>query len=311
MKKPLIIVIFVAAVVSGLALGIFGYLLYKKENFASEFLSYYSGVRKEIAAQPESDAPPAPAGGVRVPILVYHSVRPSIVGQTPIQRELEVEPAVFDRELSYLKEQGYTVIALDPLVDHLTKGTLLPSKPVVLTFDDGWENQYENALPILEKHGVTATFFVYTNALGHKHFMTWEQIKNLDARGMTIGAHTKTHPYLPKLADPARLRDEIIGSKKALEQFLGKKVRLFAYPFGHYNEQIIAIVKEAGFAAARSTYVGAVHTKSDLYTLRSIEVSPDFDPILEPPTTASGAQEGEAGNEVFDGLAIGENAGHT
>jgi peptidoglycan/xylan/chitin deacetylase (PgdA/CDA1 family) len=280
MQGALRIVVCAAAVVSGLVLSVFGYLLYEKEIFASDFLSYYSGVRKEIAAQPELNAPPVLASGVRVPILVYHSVRPSFIGQTRIQRELDVEPAVFDKELSHLEERGYTVITLDALVDNLTKGTLLPSKPVVLTFDDGWGDQYENALPLLEKHRIKATFFVYTNALGHKHFMTWEQIKDLDARGMTIGAHTKTHPYLPKIVDPARLRDEIIGSKKALEQRLGKEVRLFAYPFGHYNEQIISIVKEVGFAAARSTYVGAVHTKGDLYTLRAIEVPPDFEGFI-------------------------------
>jgi peptidoglycan/xylan/chitin deacetylase (PgdA/CDA1 family) len=218
---------------------------------------------------------------VRAPIFVYHSVRPSFAGQTPIQREFDVEPTVFDRELSYLKDHGYTVIALDALVDHLTKGTLLASNPVVLTFDDGWGNRYEHARPILEKHGVTATFFVYTHALGHTHFMTWEQIKDLDARGMTIGAHTKTHPYLPKITDPVRLPDEIVGSKTAPKQFLGKEIRFFAYPFGHYNEQILSIVKEAGFAAAQSTHIGIVHTTSDLYTLRSVEVPPDFEGFIK------------------------------
>jgi peptidoglycan/xylan/chitin deacetylase (PgdA/CDA1 family) len=281
MQRTLKLATFAVAAFFGLSLGVSAYLLHKRVTFASDFVSHYRAMRNDIATAPEATTPPSPAGGVRVPILVYHSVRPSFRGQTPIQREFDVEPAVFRRELSYLQKHGYTVIPLDALVDHLTKATPLASNPVVLTFDDGWENQYEYALPLLETFGVTATFFIFTNAPGHTHFMTWEQVKDLDARGMTIGAHTKTHPYLPNITDPARLRDEIVGSKNVLERVLGKEVRFFAYPFGHYNAQILSIVKEASFAAARSTHRGTLHTNSDLYTLRSVEVPPDFEGFLK------------------------------
>jgi len=93
---------------------------------------------------------------------------------------------------------------------------------------------------------------------------------------MTIGGHTKSHPYLPSITDPDTLRREIISSKNIIEDQIGKKVNLFAYPYGHYNDQIISIVKEAGYKLARSTYKGIYNSKNDLYTLKGIEVTDDL-----------------------------------
>lgn len=98
---------------------------------------------------------------------------------------------------------------------------------------------------------------------------------------MTIAGHTKSHPYLFQIKDQNVLTAEIAGSKKILEEGLGKPVEFFAYPFGYFNDLIVSVVKEAGFKAARSSKKGIYHSKSDLFTLRSIEVSDDFDAFVK------------------------------
>jgi peptidoglycan/xylan/chitin deacetylase (PgdA/CDA1 family) len=186
-----------------------------------------------------------------------------------------------EKQLRYLKDHNYVVISLDFLVEALKQNILLPPKSIVLTFDDGWRNQYAYAFPLLQKYNATATFFIFTNAIDHDLFLTWDQIRVMDNSGMSIGGHTRSHPYLPDITDPAVLRDEIIGSKKIIEDQIGQKIDLFAYPYGHYREDIIAIVKEAGYKSARSTYKGINHTSADLYTLKGVEVSDDFDTFVK------------------------------
>lgn len=212
---------------------------------------------------------------VKVPIIVYHSVRPIDPLHSPLEKEFEVSPGTFEEQLLFLENNGFTVISFPVFLAGLAKKTQLPEKPVILTFDDGWENQYMYAFPLLKKYGMTGTFFVFTNAIGHPHFLSWDQIKEMDHAGMTIADHTKSHPFLFKITDEHLLREEIIKSKKILEDHLGKKVNFFAYPFGRYSDQAVSIVKEAGFAAARSTYAGVYHSREDIYTLTSIQAPDD------------------------------------
>ncbi|MBU6415380.1 polysaccharide deacetylase family protein, partial [Patescibacteria group bacterium] len=96
-------------------------------------------------------------GSVKVPILIYHSVRPHSANQSPFQKYYDVAPAMFEQQLQYLKDHQYVVIGLDYLADALTQGIILPQKSVVITFDDGWRNQYAYAFPLLRKYNDTAT----------------------------------------------------------------------------------------------------------------------------------------------------------
>ena len=131
---------------------------------------------------------------LRVPILVYHSVMPHHPGQTREQRVLDVDDSVFVKQMQYLANDGYHVVPLGALVDALEGKAALPRQPVVLTFDDGWKNQFRHAFPILRRFGVTATFFVFTAPIGtDDKVMTWKDLAALQAAGMTIGSHTRTH----------------------------------------------------------------------------------------------------------------------
>jgi peptidoglycan/xylan/chitin deacetylase (PgdA/CDA1 family) len=209
---------------------------------------------------PESVATSTVTTGV--PILVYHIVRPSYPTDSEAVKGLAQTPEIFDAEMKYLAESGYHVIPFSALEDHISKNALLPDKPIVISFDDGWGDQFKYAFPILEKYHYTATFFVFTNPIGTRGFMTWDDLRALRDAGMTIGSHTRSHPFLLKITDPAILWNEIDGSKKTIEKNLGITVNEFAYPFGRYNATTTAIVKKAGYQSARGDYVRKDPTQS-------------------------------------------------
>jgi peptidoglycan/xylan/chitin deacetylase (PgdA/CDA1 family) len=216
--------------------------------------------------------PPSPRDGegrpqTIVPILIYHSIRPYRPTDTAGVRKYIATPETLENELAYLKENGYTSVTFADLTGSVTTGVPLPPRSVIISFDDDWQTQYTYAFPLLKKYGFKATFYVWVVVVGMKNHMTWDEVKELDAAGMEIGCHTMTHPYLTRIKDDATLRREIFGAKQRIEQHIGKPVTSFAYPFGQYNERVVAIVKEAGFTSARSTWPGVTHTVEGLYSL--------------------------------------------
>lgn len=204
------------------------------------------------------------AGSTKIPILIYHSIRPYHRFDTKTIKRFVVPPDVLDSQLKYLYDSGYTTVTLEEVAAYFQGSARLPAKPVILTFDDGWRNHYTLALPILEKYGMKATFFVFTEALGKSSFMTWEHVALLAAAGMEIGNHTKTHPYLFKITNEKRLHDEIIVSKQLLEERLGMKIKVFATPFSRTNDAIGSIAEKAGYTAARTESWGAYQSKDTL-----------------------------------------------
>jgi peptidoglycan/xylan/chitin deacetylase (PgdA/CDA1 family) len=226
----------------------------------------------------------APVDALHVPILVYHNIAPHHPGQTTEQRQLDVDTPAFREQMQYLAAQKYDVISMDSLVNALGGQGTLPDHPVVITFDDGWQTQYERAYPILRQLGFTATFFIYTDGIGAgPAFMTWDEIRELQRAGMTIGAHSRTHPNLTG-AD-VNLRDEIQGSRDDIEHNLGTAPDLFAYPYGDWNSHVADVVRDAGFRAARAFGGNDVtNVPAERYSLRAVMVTDDmatFDRILK------------------------------
>ena len=132
-------------------------------------------------------------------------------------RRYVVTPEQFEEELAYLKDNGFTSISFDDLVNHIENARQLPSNPVLLSFDDNWESQYRYGLPLLQKYGFKATFYIWVSAVGRKNHMTWNEIRDLARTGMQIGCHSMTHPYLTQIKDEEALQHEILGSKKIIE----------------------------------------------------------------------------------------------
>jgi peptidoglycan/xylan/chitin deacetylase (PgdA/CDA1 family) len=219
--------------------------------------------------------PPSPrdgkgTGATIAPILVFHSVRPYIQSDTTAVRRYIATPETLEQELAYLRDSGYVSVTFDDLVDHITKNSPLPPRPVIISFDDDWESQYTYAFPLLEKYGFTATFYIWVAVVGREHHMTWDEIRTLSKAGMQIGCHTITHPYLTRVKNDESLRREILGARRFIEDRVGVPVTTFAYPFGQYNERVAAIVKEAGFTSARSTWPGVLHSREGLFSLTGL-----------------------------------------
>jgi len=209
---------------------------------------------------------------LRVPILVYHSVMPHHPGQTAEQRVLSVDDSVFVAQMRYLVDGGYHVVSFAALVDALEGRDTLPARSVVITFDDGWGNQYRHAFPILRRFGFTATFFVFTAPIGKDgKLMTWDQLRELQDAGMTIGSHTRTHPVLPDYH--AALHNEVAMSREDIKEHLGRAPDFLAYPFGAWDSLSAAWARTAGYRAARTYRGGAWNAASDLYHLRAVPVT--------------------------------------
>jgi peptidoglycan/xylan/chitin deacetylase (PgdA/CDA1 family) len=166
--------------------------------------------------------------------------------------------------------KGYSSVTFDALAAHIQDGAPLPERPIIISFDDDWQSQYENAVPLLHKYGFTATFFIWVRAVGRKHHMSWDEIRELDVEGMEIGCHTLTHLILTKLKSEETLRREIIAAKVLIEAHIGHRVTSLAWPFGQYDERIVRIARDAGFTSARSTWPGVFHTKDGLLSLTGL-----------------------------------------
>jgi peptidoglycan/xylan/chitin deacetylase (PgdA/CDA1 family) len=221
--------------------------------------------RSAVAQSPDS---------LRVPILVYHSVAPHHPGQTAEQQLLDVDTSVFSAQMHYLAEHRCSVISLARLIAALEGGGV-PANAVVITFDDGWENQYHYAYPVLRQLGLTATFFVYTAPIGHDAlYMSWDQLREMQSAGMTIGSHSRTHPNLTN-ADVS-LSDEVDRSRQDIQRYLGTTPDFFAYPYGAWDARDVAAVREAGYRGARAYPGGPWNTSSDLFALRSVLVTDDM-----------------------------------
>ena len=202
-------------------------------------------------------SPTRPAGReTRVPILMYHHVAVPPENADAIRYDLSVPPDRFEGHLAALAALGYHAVKLSDVYDALTKNTLLPSNPIVFTFDDGYDDVYINALPLLLKYNFTGTFYIPTGLLERPGYMTWGQVLELSKAGMEIQSHSVSHPSLK--AKPVEfLRKELGDSKHALETMLGKPVLFFCYPSGQYDALTIDMLKELGYVSATTTWGGA------------------------------------------------------
>lgn len=179
---------------------------------------------------------------VGIPILMYHHI--DIPPGDEKNKKLWVKIMKFNQQMAYLKKHGYSSITFKELMMHLQEGKRLPDDPVIITFDDGAESIYTNAFPILKKYGFKACIFL----IAEQSTLKIDQLKEMQVYGIEFGSHTKTHPNLLKISED-KIREEILDSKKILEESLDTKIIVFAYPYGQgaYDERIKQTVKEGGY----------------------------------------------------------------
>lgn len=225
----------------------------------------------------ESEVPLTPATAQeilarqQVPVLCYHQVRDWRAADSKLAKTYIVETENFRNQIKMLADSGYHTILPDQLYDYLTKGTPLPEKPVMLTFDDTNLDQYTIAAPELEKYGFKGVFFVMTVSLGRPRYMSREQIKALSDAGHVIGSHTWDHHNVKKYQGTDWVT-QVEKPAKELEKITGKPTTYFAYPFGLWNPEAIPELKarhtKAAFQLAEKR-----DTLDPLYTIRRIIAS--------------------------------------
>jgi poly-beta-1,6-N-acetyl-D-glucosamine N-deacetylase len=172
--------------------------------------------------------------------------------------------ADFARQMEYLQANNYRVFSMDELAQCIEGRLPMPEQGVVITMDDGYLSEYTRAMPILKQHHYPFCIFVYTQAVGSKNYMNYDQLKQIRTCGGEVGCHTITHPCLLDLPED-KIEKEIVVSKQILEKNLGRPVRFFAYPFGQYDAKIRAIAKKAAFRLMLSSDPGSVgaHVEPD------------------------------------------------
>jgi peptidoglycan/xylan/chitin deacetylase (PgdA/CDA1 family) len=216
---------------------------------------------------------------MKVPLLMYHRV-----GDDSAERRFTVPTTLFKRQMCSLKGLGYQIVSLDDIIAALQRNTALPPKSVAITFDDGFQDTFENAVPVLKDLGYTATFFLVSRLMGATNvwmqpqkqatfrLMDWMSAKELLKYGFHVGSHSRNHPSLTQL-DDRKLSDEVEGSRRDLEDRLGAPIRHFAYPYGHFNDRTRHIVESCRYTAACSTQSGFNSLSTNPYGLRRLEIN--------------------------------------
>lgn len=204
------------------------------------------------------------SAGTGVPILAYHQVRED-------DDIYSVTGAQFAEQMSYLESRGYHSISLEQLFDSYEGKATLPDKPVIITFDDGYEDNFQAALPIMEKYHMRGTVFVVAGLVGTPEYLSWQQILEMKERHTEIGSHTMTHIGLGDIS-PDQQRFEVAESKVILEQHISRPVKFFAYPYGEFTPITEQILAEAGYQGACSGIAGLNNKGIDAYALKRVNV---------------------------------------
>ncbi|MDH6571456.1 peptidoglycan/xylan/chitin deacetylase (PgdA/CDA1 family) [Streptomyces sp. SAI-117] len=211
-----------------------------------------------------------------VPILMYHSVATDPNDAT---RTLSVSPAAFAQQMELVAELGLTPIRTADLAARWRTGRPLPARPLLITFDDGYEGVHRHALPVLAKHGFPATVFVSTGWIRGAHdtgggldtMLDWDQVRELAAADVEIGGHTHTHPQLDQLDDTA-LRHELIHSREIVTDEVGTAPVSLAYPYGYSSRRVRETVRETGYGQALAVNNALARRRQGPYALTRLTV---------------------------------------
>ncbi|HWR44555.1 polysaccharide deacetylase family protein [Sporomusa sp.] len=199
-----------------------------------------------------------------IPVLLYHRVGTET-------DNLTISTKRFEQDMESLSQSGYNTLSLAQVKQRLQgQNSKLPDKPIIITFDDGYLDNYKNAFPVLQKYSMKASFYIITGMMGNNDRLTASQIREMEAAGMDFGSHTVTHRQLAELT-PQEVTNELNQSKIDLEQLLGKPVDFIAYPCGSYRPETIQATSNAGYIGGFSTQSGFAIFNNH-FTIRRIPV---------------------------------------
>ena len=235
----------------------------------------YPASRSPAAAPPASSAPAANSSArrLRTPILMYHYISTPPADADVLRQDLSVSPENFKAQLEYLRSTGYHSVTLEEFALALKEGGPLPDKPIVLTFDDGYQDHYTNAYPILHQYGFRATFFIITDFVDQQRsaYVTWDQLKEMSQGGMEIAAHTRDHTDLRNRTSDF-LVFQLLGPWEQIKSHVGKAPRTFAYPGGFYDKKTLDIIATTPYLVSVTTKQGVDHSSDRMFELNRVRV---------------------------------------
>ena len=203
-------------------------------------------------------------------ILTYHRIGYPRNGKS--YEAQTVLPQRFKSQLQLIRLLGFGCTDMDTVARWLQGGSLPCKRPIVLSFDDGYRDLYEHAFPLLKREGLSVIIYIVSDCREDEwrrtesplplQLLDWNQIREMAESGITFGSHTRTHKNLTRCT-PEQLRDEVLNSKKIIEDKLSKPVQHFCYPFGATNDQVVDAVREAGYITACTTRTGTVLRGAD------------------------------------------------
>jgi len=210
----------------------------------------------------------------RIPVLMYHEVTGASERNKAVRKTNPaycVNEELFRQQMEQIVAGGFRTLSLDDLLAGDTGG-----KRVVVTFDDGWDNNYDAAWPVLYGLGLTATIFVVSGFLGQPGYLTWEQARELADAGISIQSHTVSHRPLG-LLDEREIRSELEGSKKSIEDRIGRAVDHVSMPQGVYDNRVIELVRQAGYRSVCTSEPGVRHTAGNPAVIGRINIAGHYD----------------------------------
>jgi peptidoglycan/xylan/chitin deacetylase (PgdA/CDA1 family) len=208
---------------------------------------------------------PTGVTAIRLPILMYHYVRtPPSMRTDMLGYRLSVSPEVFQQQMDWLFNHGYHPVNFNQVRAYFAGTDGLPSRPVVITLDDGYRDLYTAAYPILRAHGFTAVAYIVPGFVGWPQYITHDQLLEMDRSGIEIASHTMSHANLAKMSWGSTMY-ELVESRRWLEGVVGHPVIDFAYPSGQFTRQTVAAVQSAGYDTAVTELESIVHSRADRY----------------------------------------------
>lgn len=206
-----------------------------------------------------------------IPILMYHSIA------YEKKNELRVPIENFSQQMKYLKDNNYKTLTMDELYNHLKNNKPFPNKSIVLTFDDGYADNFLSAYPIIKENGFKATIFVITDTIDkNSYYLNSKQLLELHKNGIDIGSHTTDHEKLNKVSYEDQLKT-LKASKGVLEKLLNTKIDYIAYPYGNWNEDTLRAAKDSGYTLGVTTVQKWAHSEDNVLTLNRVRIKASDD----------------------------------
>lgn len=242
--------------------------------------TYYTNESAPRYAPVSSGYIPLGRTEISVPILMYHYIGDLPLPYDQLTYNLTVTPEHFTQQMDYLKKNGYHPITFDDLRAYFSGQQVLPSRPVVITLDDGYRDLYTDAFPILQAHNFKAVAYIVTSFVGRPRYVTSAMILQMDKSGIEIAAHTVDHADIAKSAAPY-VTYEVVASKQWLEKLVGHPVVDFAYPSGKFNILDEQILQRNGYSTAVTEQDSTYHQWATRYAWSRTRVGgawqlPDF-----------------------------------